>query len=148
MWIELTAPDDMMNGFDGSLMGSINAMKPYHAYFHVGEQGGGTGIVFAIYAVGNLVGAFFAAHASDRYGRRFGMFSGSCFIILGAILESTAKRGGLGQFMGGRFLIGFGMTIATTSAPTYLVEMAYPSWRGVFGGLYNVVGYYIGAIGK
>jgi hypothetical protein len=26
--------------------------------------------------------------------------------------------------------------------------MAYPSWRGVFGALYNVVGYYIGAIGE
>jgi MFS family permease len=142
------SPDDMMNGFDGSLMGSINAMKPYHTYFDVGEQGGGTGIVFAIYAVGNLVGAFFAAHACDKYGRRFGMFSGSCFIVLGSILESTAKRGELSQFMGGRFLIGFGMTIATTSAPTYLVEMAYPSWRGVFDGLYNVVGYYVGAIGK
>jgi MFS family permease len=50
--------------------------------------------------------------------------------------------------MGGRFLIGFGISSATTAAPIYLVEMAFPSWRGVFGGFYNVVGYYIGAIGK
>ncbi len=137
-----------MNGFDGSVMGSINAMKPYHDYFQVGMQGGGTGIVFAIFSVGNLVGAFFAGPACDRFGRRFGMFIGSCFIVIGTIIEATSPQGGIGQFMGGRFLIGFGLTLATTAAPTYLVEMAYPSWRGVFGGLYNVVGYYVGAIGK
>ena len=47
-----------MNGFDGSLMASINAMQPYHDYFHVGDQGSGTGIVFAIYSVGGMVGTF------------------------------------------------------------------------------------------
>ena len=137
-----------MNGYDGSLMSSINAMKPYHDYFNVGMQGGGTGIVFAIYSAGNLSSAPFAAAAADKYGRRFGMFLGSFLIVIGTIIEATCKRGALGQFMGGRFIIGFGVNISCTSAPTYLVEMAYPSWRGVFGGLYNVVGYYIGAIGE
>lgn len=129
-------------------MGSINAMQPYHDYFQVGLEGYGTGIVFAIYSVGNLVGAFFAAPASDRLGRRAGMFLGSLFIVIGTIIEATAPERNIGQFMGGRFLIGFGMTLASTAAPVYLVEMAFPSWRGIFGGLYNVVGYYVGAIGK
>jgi MFS family permease len=137
-----------MNGYDGSLMSSINAMKPYHDYFNVGMQGGGTGIVFAIYSAGSLSSLPFAASAADRYGRRFGMFIGSFLILIGTIIEASCKQGALGQFMGGRFIIGFGVNIACTSAPTYLVEMAYPSWRGVFGGLYNVVGYYIGAIGE
>ncbi|KAN0108754.1 general substrate transporter [Hyaloscypha variabilis] len=138
--------NDCMNGYDGSLMSSINAMKPYHDYFNVGMQGGGTGIVFAIYSAGSLSSLPFAASAADRYGRRFGMFIGSFLILIGTIIEASCKQGALGQFMGGRFIIGFGVNIACTSAPTYLVEMAYPSWRGVFGGLYNVVGYYIGAI--
>jgi MFS family permease len=137
-----------MNGYDGSLMSSLNAMPPYHSYFNVGMQGGGTGIVFAIYSAGSLVGAFAAAPASDKFGRRFGMFIGSAFIVIGTIIESTCKAGALSQFMGGRFIIGFGVNIANTAAPTYLVELAHPSWRGIFGGLYNVVGYYIGAIGK
>ncbi len=137
-----------MNGYDGSLMSSINAMKPYHDYFNVGMQGGGTGIVFAIYSAGNLSSAPFAAAAADKYGRRFGMFLGSFLIVIGTIIEATCKQGVLGQFMGGRFIIGLGVNISCTSAPTYLVEMAYPSWCGVFGGLYNVVGYYIGAIGE
>ena len=133
-----------MNGYDGSLMSSINAMDPYHSHFNIGMQGGGTGIVFAIYSVGSILGSLFAAFISDKFGRRMAMFVGSLFIVLGAILEASAN--GIGQFMGGRFLIGFGVSIACTGAPVYLVEMAYPSWRGLFGGLYNVVGYYSGAI--
>jgi MFS family permease len=135
-----------MNGYDGSLMGSLNSMPPFHDYFSVGMEGSSIGLVFAIYTVGSIVGSLFAALACDFYGRRFGMFCGSSFIILGTILEATAK--GLDQFMGGRFLIGFGVTIAVTAAPVYLVEMAYPTWRGLFGGLYNVVGYYVGAISE
>jgi MFS family permease len=137
-----------MNGYDDSLMSSINAMQPYHDYFNVGMQGGGTGIVFAIYSAGRFCSAPFAATAVDRYGRRFGMFVGSLFIVIGTIIETTCNASALGQFMGGRFIVGFGVNIATTSAPTYLVEMAYQLWRGVFGGLFNVVGYYIGAIGE
>jgi MFS family permease len=133
----------MMNGFDGLVMGSINAMQPYHDYFQVGLEGYGTGIVFAIYSVGNLVGAFSAAPASGRLGRCAGMFLGSFFIVIGTIIEATAPERNIGQLMGGRFLIGFGMTLASTAAPVYLVDMAFSSWRGIFGGLYNVVGYYV-----
>jgi MFS family permease len=128
-----------MNGFDGSLMGSINAMPPFPKFFKVGMQGGSIGIVFAIYTVGGIVGSLFAASACDIYGRRFGMFIGSCFIILRTILEATTAHG-LGQFMGGRFLVGFGVTLPVTAALVYLVEMAFPMWRGIFGGLYNGLG--------
>ncbi|KAL5351026.1 hypothetical protein ACLOAV_004600 [Pseudogymnoascus australis] len=136
--------NDCMNGYDGSLMGSLNSMDPFHNFFNVGMEGSSIGLVFAIYTVGSIIGSLFAATACDLYGRRFGMFSGSCFIVLGTVLEATAHA--LTQFMGGRFLIGFGVTIATTAAPVYLVEIAYPTWRGRIGGLYNVVGYYVGAI--
>jgi MFS family permease len=135
-----------MNGFDGSLMSSINAMPQFHGEFGTEMEGSGTGLLFSIYSVGNLVGAAVAAPASDTYGRRFGMFIGSLFIVIGAVLEAAASD--VQQFMGGRFLIGFGISLGNTAAPVYLVEIAFPHWRGTFGGLYNVVGYYIGAISK
>lgn len=134
-----------MNGFDGSLMSSLNAMDPFHKHFGIAMEGSGTGLVFAIYAAGNLVGAAMAAPASDILGRRFGMSLGSFFIIIGAVLEASAPN--VAQFIGGRFLIGFGISLCNTAAPVYLVEMALPQWRGIFGGLYNVVGYYVGALG-
>lgn len=90
-----------MNGYDGSLMSSTNAMPAFHNYFNVGKQGPATGPLFAIYTVGQLVGSLFAAPAADRLGRRFGMCSGAFFIIVGTILQATSKN--IDQFMGGRF---------------------------------------------
>ena len=133
-----------MNGYDGSLMGSLNAMDPWHSHFGVGREGSGIGLVFAIYTVGNIVGSLFAGFISDQFGRRIGMFTGSSFIIIATIIMATAP--GLSQWLGGRFLLGFGVAIAVTAAPVYLVELAFPTWRGVSGGLYNVLGYYIGAL--
>lgn len=133
-----------MNGFDGTLMSSVNAMPEFHKHFGTSMEGSGTGLLFSIYSFGNLVGAAFAAPISDILGRRVGMFSGSSFIVIGAILEAVGSNVQL--FMGGRFLIGLGVSITNTAAPVYLVEVAFPQWRGLFGGLYNVVGYYSGAI--
>ena len=135
-----------MNGYDGSVMGSLNGMDQFHKFFNVGMQGSGIGLVFAIYTVGGILGSLVAGAICDILGRRFGMFIGSCFVVIGTIVQATPKEGNLAQFQGGRFLVGFGVPIAVTSAPVYLVEMAYPTWRGIFGGLYNVVGYYTGAI--
>ncbi|KAE8415098.1 general substrate transporter [Aspergillus pseudocaelatus] len=142
--VALTTLNCCMNGFDGTLMSSINAMPTFHEHFGTRMQGSGTGILFSIYAIGNLAGAVVAAPAADTFGRRFGMFTGSLIIIVGTILEASAPK--VAQFIGGRFLIGMGISISNTSAPIYLVEIALPQWRGIFGGLYNVVGYYIGAL--
>ncbi|KAJ5665445.1 general substrate transporter [Penicillium maclennaniae] len=142
--ILVTTLDCCMNGFDGTLMSSINAMPNFHKHFGTSMEGSGTGLLFSIYSFGNLVGAAFASPISDILGRRIGMFSGSAFIVIGTILEAVASNVQL--FMGGRFLIGLGVSISNTAAPVYLVEVAFPQWRGLFGGLYNVVGYYTGAI--
>ncbi|KAH8426655.1 sugar porter family MFS transporter [Aspergillus melleus] len=142
--IAITTLNCCMNGYDGTLTSSINAMDTFHDHFGTRMQGSGTGLLFSIYAIGNLVGAVFAAPASDTFGRRFGMSIGSLVIIVGTIIEATAPK--VAQFIGGRFLIGVGISLTNTAAPIYLVEVVLPQWRGLFGGLYNVVGYYTGAL--
>ena len=48
-------------GFDGSLMGSINSISYYQEYYGVSEnEQASTGIVFAIFNVGQMTGALFA----------------------------------------------------------------------------------------
>ncbi|KAK5938049.1 hypothetical protein PMZ80_009638 [Knufia obscura] len=42
-----------------------------------------------------------------------------------------------GQFIGGRFVLGFGASIASAAAPAYVVELAHPSYRGLQAGMYN-----------
>lgn len=49
-----------INGYDGSLMSAINAMKPYQDKFDMIPTGAHTGFVFAIYTIGNLAGSFVA----------------------------------------------------------------------------------------
>jgi hypothetical protein len=43
-----------MNGFDSSLMGSINAMKPYQDTFGLTGAGSSSGIIFIIYNLGQI----------------------------------------------------------------------------------------------
>ena len=51
-------------------MGSINSYEQYRAYFGFPLSGGtpATGIVYAIYTIGNLVGSFAAGPATDTFG--------------------------------------------------------------------------------
>ena len=60
------------------------------------------------------------------------MAFGSMFCIIGTILQAAGQT--LGMLMGGRFILGFGAVIVQTAGPAYVVEMAYPKYRGVITG--------------
>jgi MFS family permease len=55
----------------GSLMGAINSYPQYRTYFGFPIDKGtpSTGIVYAIYTIGNLVGSFAAGPATDFRGK-------------------------------------------------------------------------------
>jgi len=132
-----------MNGYDGSLMGSINSIPEYTHYYGIAEDGSAsTGIIFSIFQIGQMVGALFIWLADWR-GRRLSIFIGVCGVVVGTIVTSTAKN--IPVFIGGRFLLSFFSTLATTAAPLYLIEIAPPLYRGTVAGLYNTL-YYMGSI--
>lgn len=133
-----------MNGYDGSIMSSINAMSQWQDYFKVGKTGSGIGLVMSIYTAGQITGSFFTGFIVDTFGRRCAMAIGSAFIIIGSIVQASSQV--LPAFIAGRYIVGIGVPVCTTAAPTYIVELAYPSWRGLAGGLYNVLGWYIGSM--
>lgn len=64
-------------------------------------------------------------------------------MILGTIIQTTSHS--VGQFIGARFLIGFGLTFAANAAPLLVTELAYPSQRAPLTSLYNCL-WYSGAI--
>ncbi|KAH7126989.1 general substrate transporter [Dendryphion nanum] len=134
-----------INGYDGSLMGAINEYEQYKGYFGFPKDKGtpATGIVYAIYTIGNLVGSFFAGPATDWKGRKWGMFIGCLIIILGTFVQATCTT--LPGFMGGRFVLGFGVAITSTAGPAYASEMAHPAYRGVLTGIFNTF-WYVGGI--
>lgn len=70
-------------------MGAINSYPQYRNYFgfSVDEGTPSTGIVYAIYTIGNLVGSFAAGPATDIRGRKWGMFVGCLIIIIGTCIQ-------------------------------------------------------------
>ncbi|KAI0799943.1 lactose permease [Xylaria sp. FL0064] len=132
-----------MSGFDSSLMGSINALPNYTEYFGLPATGNAsTGIVFAIFQVGQIAGALFV-WLIDWYGRIWHIFFGCLGVVIGTIITGLATN--LPTFIGGRFLLSFFATLTTTAAPLYLVEISPAAYRGTIAGTFNTF-YYVGSI--
>lgn len=91
--------------------------------------------IFMIYTIGNMVGSLFTGPICDWFGRRAGMATGSLLIMVGAAVQTAAKNDG--YLLGGRFVLGFGVSIGTSAAPTYALELAPPQWRARVVGYYN-----------
>lgn len=124
-------------------MSSINALPNYTSYYDLPSKGAAsTGIVFAIWQVGQMVGSLFT-WICDWRGRKFMIFFGASGVIIGTVITATAPT--LGAFIGGRFILAFFATLAHLGAVIYLVEMAPTKYRGTVAGLYNTF-YYFGSI--
>jgi MFS family permease len=63
------------------------------------------------------------------------MFAGGVVIVVGMAIVASARS--INQLVGGRFVLGWGISIMTVAAPSYCVEIAPPHWRGKFVGFYN-----------
>ena len=127
-----------MNGYDGSLLNVLLSNDAFLANFNGTDDGIWAGIVSSMYQIGGVVALPFVGPAVDTWGRRAGMFIGAMTIIVGTVIQgTTSATGSLGQFMAGRFLLGFGVSIAASAGPIYVVEMSHPAYRGVVTALYN-----------
>ncbi|EXK78067.1 hypothetical protein FOQG_17248 [Fusarium oxysporum f. sp. raphani 54005] len=124
-----------IQGFDGSLMGAINAMKPYQESFGLDGAGSSTGVVFIIYNLAQIAAFPVVAYIADVWGRKPCIFTGCVIILVGTAIQGSAHS--LGQFMGGRFILGFGAIVAHGAGPAYTVELAHPAYRGLTAGMYN-----------
>jgi MFS family permease len=138
----------MLAGYDGSLMGSINAIPEYQDYYHLGADGAAsTGLVFSIFQIGQMVGALFT-WICDWQGRKLPIFGGCLGVVISTVITAVAPNrkstavlianllitSQVPTFIGGRFLLSFCSTIATVAAPLYLVEIAPPLYRGTVAG--------------
>ncbi|KAI5362855.1 Putative major facilitator, sugar transporter, major facilitator superfamily [Septoria linicola] len=121
-----------MNGFDGSLFGGLSANKTFLTFFNGSEDGPWQAINSAMYQIGGVAALPFVGPAIDTWGRKAGMSIGAWIIIVGTIINGTTVfTGDGGQLKGGRFILGFGVSIVSAAGPIYVVETAHPSWRGI-----------------
>jgi MFS family permease len=127
-----------MNGYDGSLSNSLLENENFVSLYHGSDSGSWASWTTYVYVVGGIVSLPFVGPSSDTWGRRWGMFIGACIVILGTVLMTTSSYdGSYGQFMGGRFALGFGVNIASAAGPMYVVEISHPAHRGVMTAFYN-----------
>lgn len=126
-----------MQGYDGALMGSIYTENEYLKYYHLDiNSSSGTGLVFSIFNVGQICGAFFVP-LMDWKGRKPAILIGCLGVVIGAIISSlTTTKSAL---IGGRWFLAFFATIANSAAPTYCAEVAPAHLRGKVAGLYNTL---------
>ena len=74
-----------------------------------------------MYNIGSIPAVFFSGPVNDYFGRRIGMFTGATIIIIGTCLQAPSTSRGM--FLGGRFILGFGVSFCCVSAPCYVSEM-------------------------
>ena len=77
---------------------------------------------------GTIASAVVSAYLLERFGRRKPLMGGCITIIIGAVIQGASVN--YGMFVTGRFIIGFGLGVASTAAPPLISECAYPSQRG------------------
>lgn len=127
------------NGFDSSLFGNLLSQDKFQKFFDVSNVGIGAGIVSSMTQIGGVAALPFIGPAIDTFGRKVGMFIGASIIILGVIIQGTViNTNNTGQFMGGRFFMGMGVSIIASAGPCYVVEISHPAYRGIVTGFYNV----------
>ncbi|KAJ5926597.1 hypothetical protein N7516_008370 [Penicillium verrucosum] len=132
-----------VNGFDGSLMGALLPIEQFRETFGSGLVGAKASLIQGMYTIGGVSALPFVGVFLDTWGRRSGMFTGSCAVILGTIIGGTANS--MDQLLASRFFLGWGYSLASAAAPAYVVEMSHPAYRDVLTGLYNCQ-YFVGAI--
>ncbi|PSR70584.1 hypothetical protein PHLCEN_2v13522 [Hermanssonia centrifuga] len=137
-WIVLLLITASTNGYDGSLMNSFQSLPLWKSYFGQ-PHGGKLGLLNAIQNIGSLAAYPFAPYLSDGLGRRRTIWIGATIMIVGVAIQSASQN--LGMFIAARFLIGFGLTFASNSAPMLVTELSYPLYRAQLTALYNSLWY-------
>ncbi|KAI1978053.1 hypothetical protein LOZ54_006371 [Ophidiomyces ophidiicola] len=134
-----------MNGYDGSLYNAMAANTAFLRYFDGSNTGIWAGIMSSMYQIGGIAALPFVGPVNDSLGRRAGMFAGAAVVIVGTVVSATVTAGNVRQFLGGRFLLGFGVSISSTAGPMYTVEVSHPAYRGIVTALLNTF-WFIGSI--
>ncbi|KAL2834957.1 general substrate transporter [Aspergillus cavernicola] len=119
-------------GVDWAVIGGINAYDSWHDFFGFGNSGSTYGLINALMNIGNVCGAPFLA-LSDIIGRRSVNFIGNLIVIVASIMQATAPN--LKVFMAGRFFMGFGSALLSSSQ--YMGEISPVHLRGLMVGIFG-----------
>lgn len=127
-WMALVALATILSGLlFGYDQGVISGALPFiDKDFHLSDLL--EEVVTSWVTLGALVGALLAGGLADHRGRRKTLIIAGALFFVGALVQATAP--GTAVLVVGRFIIGFGVGIASVAAPLYAAEMASAKNRG------------------
>jgi sugar porter (SP) family MFS transporter len=115
----------------------LNAMQFFPSWEdHMGNPSGDTlGRLSAMYSIGSIVSLPVVPYLSDHFGRRMPIIIGCSIMVAAASIQTAAIN--LPMFEGARFFMGFGNSLAQSSAPLLLTEICHPQHRARITAVYN-----------
>ncbi|KAJ8113258.1 hypothetical protein OPT61_g4577 [Boeremia exigua] len=129
-------------GYDGSVMGSLFALKTWYGF--MGQPTGAyLGWINACYIAATGLAFPVGAWMSERWGRKTPIWLGYLFLIPGVIMQTTAQTEKVYTYS--RVLLGFGGAFFMVGTPVLINEIALPNQRPIVNALF-MCGYYVGGI--
>ncbi|UKZ91466.1 uncharacterized protein TrAFT101_006444 [Trichoderma asperellum] len=130
--IAVSSVDSVLVGYDSSLMGSLNVMPSYNSYFTLTTTT--KSLNTAISYVGGAAISPLAGFLADWRGRRECVFWSALVTLIGGVIQGTAQN--IAMFIAGRCVVGAGMGLAQTTAPTLVAETTPVKYRAFALGMY------------
>lgn len=124
------------------MLNNLRILDKWTTYFNDPKEST-LGLLTALYSIGSIASLPVAPFVADRFGRKSAIAIGCMIMIVGAAVQAAAKN--LDYFMGGRFLMGFGNSLAQLSSPLLLTELCHPQHRARVTAVYNCL-WNVGAI--
>lgn len=122
------------SGYDGSMMNSLQTVSYWDDFF--GRPRGSTlGLISAMMSLGSICSTPVAPWVADKFGRRWGITIGSIIMVIGAVIQCESVN--FAMFVVSRFILGFGLSFATTSAPSLVSELSHPKDRVTVAAICN-----------
>jgi MFS family permease len=102
------------------MLNNLRILQYWKDYFG-NPQESTLGLLTALYSIGSIASLPITPYLADHFGRKICIVIGCLIMIVGAGIQAGAKN--LSYFMGGRFLMGFGNSLAQLSSPLLLTEI-------------------------
>ncbi|KAF3915636.1 hypothetical protein ABW21_db0208981 [Orbilia brochopaga] len=131
-YISMVAAATMvLYGYDASVFNAVQGSSNWKKWWG-SPDANLLGAINTCYTCGGIAaGWFFSAPISDRFGRRMSITVGCVLVIASTFIQAFAPAGhGVGGFLAGRTIIGFGQGIALPAGPVYIGELAPADIRG------------------
>lgn len=125
-----------------SALASSLAKVSFYTYFGLEQVGPGAsrtnaiiGALNALTYVGGFFGSFLLPVCADRWGRRWALAIGCCFVIFGGALQAGSVA--VAMLCVARFITGIGVGFLLSGVPIFQAEISPPHSRGLMVGLHG-----------